>query len=278
MIADLLPRYYEFYENNLRYDVIRSVMIEGHEVAWMSYVGTIQYDISGRGLEGTPFIGRVLMCECDFTEIVGWYIKDDRRFTTDAARKCLKRTVALEQRHLELREEYEARFGKGLDSLPSAKVAQVVLDLVDKAIAGEWLENGSGAAFYGGHFYFQTVASILDMPMAEVAETIYKMVARHEIKLDGAVVKSYSPPPPAEWEDCFTVELDGWTGKALLPAHSEMPQEWQFELLDPEGKKVVFNDPHLRLVHTPIFGPDVDDVAAAEHKLLSLIDDTRTNV
>ena len=68
MIKDLLPRYYEAHKNSVVYGVglIQSSIINGHEVAWMEYRGIT--------INGQPFVGRAIHCECDFTEGVGWEV------------------------------------------------------------------------------------------------------------------------------------------------------------------------------------------------------------
>ena len=65
--------------------------------------------------------------------------------------------------------------------------------------------------------------------------------------------------------------MDGWTGVASLPTHSKMPQEWKFELINPDGEPVSIDVSTEALTHQPIFGPDVDDLANAEERLRVLI-------
>lgn len=113
MIADLLPEYYERYESNVRYEMLRSIVINGHEVAWVSYVGTLRLDLSGKGREGTTVTGRTMVCDCDFTEGIGWNIGEGGEHYTvsgqDAEATCLIRRAALHLRHLELRREYQEK-------------------------------------------------------------------------------------------------------------------------------------------------------------------------
>lgn len=278
MIADLLPEYYERYESNLQYDVLRSVVIDGHEVAWMSYVGTVQYDITGRGREGEPFSGRTMMCECDFTEGIGWNIGEDgSRYTVhgkDARATCLVRRAAMHLRHLELRREYEERFvASSNNSFLGLKgcIREITLDLVAKGQAGEWLEDGEGASMYGGYFYLQTLAAIVGEFMGHLWEDMYPLMQDKLIEIDGAVVKSYTQPPPPLWEECVRIEVDGWTGIAKLPGHRRMAQEWKFMVLNPSGKEAI-HSPGQRLLHDPIFGPDVEDIDRAKNELTRMIE------
>jgi hypothetical protein len=44
--------------DGMKYTAERSMMIDGHEVAWMFY--------EGEDIYGKPFSGHQLMCDCDF--------------------------------------------------------------------------------------------------------------------------------------------------------------------------------------------------------------------
>jgi hypothetical protein len=278
MIADLLSEYYERYEHNLRYDVLRSIVIDGHEVAWMSYIGTVRFDITGGGREGEPFTGRTMMCECDFTEGIGWNIDEDGRHYTvngqGAETTCLIRQAALHLRHLELRREYEGRFVNGSGDFFSGLkdyLREITLDLIEKGQAGEWLESNDGAATYGGYFYLQTLATITGEYMGHLWEDMYLLMEEKLIEIDGTVVKSYTKPPPPKWEECVRVEDDGWVGIAELPGHRRMAQEWKFTVLNPAGKEAV-HAPGKRLLHDPVFGPAIEDVERAKQELVKLFE------
>ena len=279
MIADLLPGYYERYEPNVRYSVLRSIVIDGHEVAWMSYIGTVQYDITGNGHEGEPFSGRTMMCECDFTKDVGWSVGDNGlRYTLDGPRACLIRRAALYLRHLELRAEYTERFVKSdPNSFLGLKgcMREITLDLIEKGQAGEWLEDGDGARMYGGHFYLQTLATITDEFMGHLWEDMYPLMEDKLIELDGTIVKAYTKPPLPEWEEYLRIEEDGWVGIASLPGHRRMAQEWKLDLIKPDGMQVLYV-PGLRLLHDPVFGPDVEDMERVTGELRKIIEVCRT--
>lgn len=281
MITDLLEEYYDRYEPNLRYEVLRSVVIDGHEVAWMSYTGTVIHDITGQGRDGERFDGRTMRCECDFTEGIGWNLREDgQRYTVhgqDARAICLIRRVALHLRHLELRREYDERFvkanpnsWKGL----SGYIKEIVLDMITKGEAGEWLEDSDGAGFWGGYFYLQTVAAITGEYIGHLWSPVYEMLDQKLIGLDGAVVKSYSESPPPKWTEELRIEEDGLVGIAKLPGHRQMAQEWRFDILDGDGKSLV-RAPGMRLMHDPVFGPDVEDIARARAEIETLFQAVR---
>lgn len=279
MIADLLPRYYEARGEDPTYKVIRSIIVDDHEVAWVEYNGTVQYDVTRQGREGESYSGRQVMCECDFAENVGWEIAEDGNSVglLDAHRHCLPRQAALHLRHLELQHEYIEKFRKNdpwVDgSLGLGKyVPEIILDLIEKVKAGEFVEEGSGASFHGGYFYLQTLAAISGQYIGHLWDDVYQLMSEKKIGLNGAVIQPYSEPPPPQWVEVVKIEKDGWTGTAALPGHQEMALEWKFEVLNPDGKSPYEMIPGLRLMHDPIFGPDVEDVARAKERLKELID------
>src|SRR4051812_8619519 len=75
LINDLLPRYYETHGDNPRYETVRSIMIDGHEVAWVKYTGNVASDT----VEDQDYTGHELCCACKFTEDVGWRQEPDGR-------------------------------------------------------------------------------------------------------------------------------------------------------------------------------------------------------
>lgn len=198
LIGDLLPRYYEAYGENPRYGVERSIVVDGHEVAWLKYEGEVAYDITGEGKEGQPFSGHELHCACKFTEGTGWRMEEDGHpVGLMGGYGCIKKEAAIHLRHLELREEYKARDMFGQWGRPGTEELEaIMLDLMQKAKAEEFLEGTSRARFWGGYYYLQTVASITDLPMKSVREASDKMIADKKMQLEGAVVQPYFETAP----------------------------------------------------------------------------------
>jgi len=274
MINDHLPNFYAKFGDDSKYDIIRSMVVNGHEVAWMSYSGTVKYDILQQGREGEPFVMYLMQCECDFIEGVGWYFTDAGGYMAlSDAKKCLPRKAALYLRHLELRQEYVERFRTGSDSTSllgfDAHFCEIVLDLIEKGEAHEWLEDGNGASFWGGHFYIHTVAEIMDCRMDHLYPLFDEMAKNGQIVMEGHVVRSYTPPPAPEWaeEPSVRIEVDGWVAGAFMPAHSRMTQQMKYQLLNPEGEEVIFRLSDQTLLHRPDFGLDVDDIATIDNDL-----------
>ncbi len=268
MIADFLPEYYVAFSANPTYTILRSIIVDGHEVAWMRIEGTV--NIEGKD---KPYAGNELFCECDFKKDVGWMMREDGPCCIGNREKCIPRQTALYLRRLELRCEYLNRFKEttygDISFLPD-HTPQIVRDLIKKVKAGEFIgEDGSGAGFWGGYFYLQTLAGILDLPMGEIWKEVGSLVEQKKISLEGAVVQTYRKPPPPKWGECFKIEENGFVGIASLPAHSKMPQEWKLEVYDPNGTKT--KEGTLPLFYSPDFGPDIDDVEQAKQKLLELM-------
>lgn len=303
MIKDLLSAYYKAFGTDPSHEIVQSMVIDGHEVAWMKYTGTVVCDITGRGREGETYEGYGLYCECDFTKGVGWDINEDgkprkilgsKEADHPCAENCVPRQEAVRLRLLELREEYKQHFSPSLEK----HIPEIIMNLIEKAKADEFIEDGNGAEFWGGYFYLQTVASIvgdikkipmkganfeltIEQPGKYVWEAVEQLQKEKKIMLEGMIVQSYREPPPPAWEECFRIEDDdGWIGIALLPQHHRMKSEWKFEILRPDGY-MVYQDlpmPTLPLMYPFDFGPDLGDVAPAEDKIKELIEEAKKRI
>lgn len=263
MIKDLLPRYYEAHKNSVVYGVglIQSSIINGHEVAWMEYRGIT--------INGQPFVGRAIHCECDFTEGVGWEVNPKYGVVSiHRSKGCRPRRKFIYRRRAELNKEFSARFGEPLcEHLP-----EMIFALIEKVKAGEFLEDGNGAEFWGGYFYIHTVSDIVEISASqsigpEIWRIVDRMVAEKKIGLEGAVITDYRKPPPARWDESFRVEKNGWVGIARFPAHRHMKKSWKFKILKPDGKTFKHSIPELLVVHPIDFGPDIEDINRAKEEL-----------
>lgn len=269
MITDFLPTYYEAMGSNPTYTILRSIVVDGHEVAWMRFEGTVT--IEGKD---NPYAGNMLRCECDFKKGVGWQLYKGKPYGIGRHEEtCLPRQAAMHLRQLELRSEYLRRFKKttyGDVSFLPQLTDKIVRDLIKKAKAGEFIgEDGNGAEFWGGYFYLQTLAGILDQPMRDIWEEVDKLVTQKKISLEGAVVQKYRKPPAPTWEEWFRIEDDGVIGIASLPTHSKMQQVWKLEIYAPDGTRQ--QEGTLPLSYSPDFGPDIDDVEEVTQELKKLM-------
>lgn len=274
MIADLLPKYYRRYPVGLRYKVLQSFVIDGHEVAWMEYTGPIIINDKHHS-----YTGRTMKCECDFAEGIGWRLDEKLQFRNlSGPNGCLKRQAALYLRHLELRQEYHQRFVEGdYTKLLGVEgcVREVTLDLIEKAKAGEWLEDREWTGSHGMYFFMHTVASITGIYIGHIWDDIYPLLNEKLFGLEGTIVTDYTEPPPEAWEEFVRVEgEDGRVGMAFLPAHRQMAQEWKFQVLNPSGQEALPAS-RVEIDHNPAYGPDIEDLKKARLHLNSLLDQAR---
>lgn len=269
-IEELLPRYTEAYGGMIHYETERSLPIDGHDTAWMKYTGQTS--------NGEFYEGHAFHCACHFAEGVGW--REDEKYGVtglSAEDECLPRKVALYLRTQELQKEYIERFSDGAmftdtyglwDHIP-----EIMLDLIEKDKAGEFIGEGSeGAHFWGGHFYLQTVNAVTEIPYDKLWDQVNAMVQDKKIQIEGMVVQEYREAPAPQWDEYHRLEYEGYTGIALLPVHSKMPQIWQITILAPNGRLLAEGIEGPALEHSPDFGPDVDDVASVEASIREVID------
>ncbi len=248
MIDALLPQYHVLFGTDPTYTIVRSIVVDGHETAWM--------EISGQG-----YVVRQAYCECYFKEGFGWKRDESgnaKRWITD---RCLPHWEAQKVRQAELREELSAIIG----DIP------VVIDaLIAKVEAGEWVENGSGASFYGGWFYLQTLIAIVgEWRVPDVWQAIDRLNGEKRFGLNGMILCPYAEPPPPAWTEAFTLLVDGWIGIASVPTHEHMPHAWQLEVFRPDGTHAVTASERLR--HPVMFGIDVEDDENGERRLREII-------
>lgn len=258
-IAELLPRYYEAYGQNPTYDVERSIMIDGHEVAWLHYQGEVTFDITGKGQEGKAYEGHELHCACRFTEGVGWQIDVERGTPVGfiGRDECDKKRVAMHMRHLELRQEYQERGMLGDTGRQDAGVVKaIMLDLIQKREADEFVEGTTGAEFWGGHYYLQTVGEITGLSMKQVWEGADLLLAEKRIRLEGMVVQTYRPPvEPMTYEPGQAPEATLHYEKtdkvwALVPRPEESDLDLNEAAIDDTNRQFILGRCVLGLAHT----------------------------
>lgn len=280
-ITELLPRFYEIYGDNTKFEIIRSLEIDGHHIAWMEYVGRVECGSEDSRQEMQEYRGRGLYCPCHFTQGVGWDVDKvtgkPYRLTGDWE-ACLQKQAAIYLRRLELQREYLGKYKignfAGRDTFILDKhIPEIVLDLIEKDKAGEFIGEGSnGAHFWGGHLYVQTVSEIVGLSMKDIWIIIDEMVANKQIQLEGAVIQEYYEPPVPRWDEYSRVNYEGYTGVAFIPSHSKMPQNWHIAIYAPNGQLIREDIEGPRLHYSPDFGVDSSDVANVEASIKELID------
>ena len=220
----------------------------------------------------------MLHCACEFTEGIGWQVDEKYGIVgLSGEDDCLPRNVAIYLRQQELRQEFIEQFKDsaimGKEYALLDHVPEVVLGLIEKDKAGEFIGEGSnGAHFWGGHLYMQTVAAITGMPMSELWKVMDLMQAEKQISLEGCVIQEYSEPPEPNWEEYARLEYAGYTGIAKLPAHSKMPQHWEIVILAQNGRLIAEGIEGPALMYSPDFGVDAQDVTNVETAIKAVID------
>ncbi len=198
-ITELLPRYYEVHGTNPTYEIEESMLLDGHEVAWMRYTGEITYDIMQQGREGNAYEGHSLHCACHFMEGVGWEENERGPIGLSGGDGCEKKAAVVALQQLRLHDEYKA--SGILDDLDTEGVKHVLLDLIEKHKAGVFFEAHNGAEFWGGHYYLQTAATIMGIPFREVWPGLRQLCAEKRVDLEGMVVQEYrQPAQPQNYE------------------------------------------------------------------------------
>lgn len=267
LISDGIERYYEAYGTNPIYETVSSSVIEGHEVAWMKYTGTIVQDIMELGREGQSYEGYCFKCACNFNEGVGWFFDEEygAPVSTDADRDCEARAIASKSRQEELKNEYLMRgYLDKLEEDEIGTIKTIILDLIEKSTNNEFLETYTGASFWGGHYYLQLVESVTGIDMYKLYQITDQLEKEKVISMNGAVICEYHEPSPPRWEPFGTLESSGWKVTICMPTHEKMNQTWKFEVYNPDGELIELDIPELPMMYAPIFGPDADDVANAE--------------
>jgi hypothetical protein len=201
MIADHLEEYYRYHGRDPGYDVRRSIMVGDHECAWVAMLGTTRVVIGGDWqAAGQPFVEHTFLCECAFTRGVGWELSTEPGFEGPVdlteAEDCPALAMALSLRHAELRAEYRRQFCRRPSEPLTDHAREVVLDLIAKTRAGEFIGGDHQAAeLWGGYFYTTLLAGVLDVSPAKAGELAVSLMRQGVIGLNGLVITPPRPTP-----------------------------------------------------------------------------------
>lgn len=268
MIVDLLSEFYGHAIPSVRYELLRSFMVEGHEVAWMKYIYT------GGENPARNHWAYALKCECDFTEGVGWMIDDKDQRVTIGKPLCPMIRRVRSMRADELRVEYQIKhLGLHGTSDLHEHVGDIALDLLARSQAGEFIHadllfNWAGVAA-------TLVSSITDVDVQEVFDVMEATRKENTgvVAVDLVGMTYAAAPVPAGWFVHREVDEGGWTVRALLPDdESNNLHAWRFQLIDPDRKLVQApTDPYILLEHPIDFGVDEEDEERADRHIEMLL-------
>lgn len=185
MINDFLPQHLEAFNCNDKYQILRSILIDGHEVAWTEI--TL--------FNSKPSSYRSLICECDFKFKIDDSGVPCRMF--DFKDHCIYRGLAMQLRRLELHQEYLGRFKSVWGMVDWSKyIEEILFDLIDKAKNGEFIgEDSPAASLYGGYFYLKTFLNIVGWHGSERSFIDHCMTSLSgKISFNGSVICDYFEP------------------------------------------------------------------------------------
>jgi len=272
MIEQLIPAYVEATKSNHSYEILRSFEFDGHEVAW---VDTTYYLNSDTDMEQPQHDYRV-MCDCDFTEGIGWNLGENGSIYTvfgKNADACSYRPLALQQRRQELREHLEKVVGKNDNPSERESVLFIVKALEELVVIAkdhQMIEVGTGAHFWGGYFYLQSIQEILDVEWKHVHMAMAVLYRMKKLNQNGMVVVPYTEPPAPKWGLMDSSEVDGYRLLRSLPTHERMPHVWKLAI-HRKSDDAVLAEVDLEIDYPLEFGVDQDDLIRSENKLKEML-------
>ena len=198
MIADVLQETYTIDNvvpytignTTQRYEILESVVIDGHEVAWMKC--TTYYpdnnDTSWPAAGLFDFGTYEMLCECSFA---------DRDRVLEPQRDCVYYQAAAYLRILQFRRGYEDRFlanavehevfGLGMFA------QEIIMDLIERAEAHEWV-IGAYPGSVEGHILLLDAWKVIDDPSIDMWDLADSMVKAGLISRTDSYVYAYSNP------------------------------------------------------------------------------------
>lgn len=239
-----------------------------HRLAWVRLDGLIEHDLLGEGREGQPWTAVDLLCECDFT----FQIMDNggvcvfMRPGIDAD-GCIYRAPAARLRVEEVR--VDLGITPGLMPTP-----QDLADLRDRALAGEWLGQTSGSAFWGSNLYLQLIGDLYAVPMRGLWRVAAQAEAAKLLSMEGAVLLPYRELMPgwtAAWERSDGIH----TVLIQLPDNAACRGVARLVTIAADGTETIHES--VQLMHEPIFGVDAEDAAMLDAHAEALLTRLRTH-
>ncbi len=272
MIMQLVPAYVKATQSNHSYRVIRSFVVNGHEVAWVE----VTYFLNSDAAHNQPLQEYRVMCDCDFIEGIGWNIDGCGRIYTVHGRDanaCETRPVVMEMRRQELQNHLERVADKPEDGDSKETVLYVVRAIEVLATFAQhhvMIEAGTGAGFWGGYFYLQTVQQILDIEWPIIHTAMAVLYKREKLDLNGMVVIPYTTPPEPKWTTYDIVDIDKYSLKRCLPSHDRMPHAWKLSIYE-TSSNTLLQERQLQITQPLEWGVDIEDLAGSEAELKRML-------
>lgn len=210
-----------------------------------------------------------LLCECSIQQL---HHPDGHTESLHGNEKCAYKRAAAHLRALSRQHEFP-------HPVPTA-----LRDMLDLALAGDWLGQPSGSALWGSNLYLQTASVLLDtaMPWDLAAQAVQQQL----ISVDGAVlvlprpIKTPPGGPIMDWDSNAATDGDWVIWWSRLdrryqvevihhPEHSAMGL---LKIYDHDARDAQIHSQQVSVAYGAVFGPDVSDVEEWKHAAATMID------
>jgi hypothetical protein len=207
----------------------------------------------------------------------GTYIDYRCECDRDHGRHCGYRTAAARVRAATMKLEPEQL------ELPS----HLLRNLLERALAGDWIGQSHASDFWGSNLYFQTICDITGWHMGETANHAYKARDEGLIGLEGWVLTRPRAPravpdgPLMDWESTECTDPGGW-----VVWWSRLDHKFQVEVVHTTtedaraGRLTIYDRTTREIIHTSeveitagaSFGADAADVATWQQRAIAAVD------
>ncbi|WP_200171397.1 hypothetical protein [Tomitella cavernea] len=210
-----------------------------------------------------------LLCECSIQQL---HHPDGHTMGFAGNDTCAYRSAAAYLRALSRQREFP-------HTAPTA-----LRDMLDLALAGEWLGQPGGSALWGSNLYLQTVSILLDTDMPW--DLANEAVQQRLIDINGAVLGMPRPArtapagPIMDWDSNAATDGDWLIWWSRLdrryqvevirdPAHSSTGQ---LTVYDHEADDTPLHSEKVVLSYGAVFGPDAGDVTEWKQIAAAVVD------
>ncbi len=163
-------------------------------------------------------------------------------------------------------------------------VPAALRDMLDLALAGDWLGQLTGNTMWGSNLYLQAVSVLLDTKIPW--ELVDKAVGEGLISIDGAVlglprpVREVPAGPVMPWDSdqptdgdwvIWWSRLDGRYQVEVIH-HPERTNMGLLKIYDHDARDAQIHSQRVSVAYGAVFGPDVSDVGEWKHAAATVID------
>lgn len=188
-----------------------------------------------------------LLCECSSR----YRVEGNETVVSWLTPPCPYIPVAADTRIHQVRHELGITFGQVPDPA-------LVRELLDRALAGEWVGQSSGSAFWGSNLYLQTVEKLTGVTMRHLWPVADAAVRAGLFGITGAVLVNTPVEPDEPSLLVRTVPLADGVLEVYGPAGALEHSRWHAVFVTPSGDRItVGSEP---LMYESMFGFDRADL------------------